>query len=426
MESDYSDVIVCGSGPAGLAAADAAAETGASVKVLEKQDRIGGKLPYSGNGKCNFSNVLDDVPFMNAFGRAGRFMTDALRCGGRDWFCDHLRKHNVEVEAIDGFHYFPKSGDAMDIMNSFYQAKVVYEKRRVVTSVCLDENGAVCGVRVRYPSQVDEIFYPAKAVILACGGTAMSALGGTAAGLRVAEQLGHKIVQPLPAMAPLYLQEDWLKELSGVSLKHVQLQYSSGRNHGKTTGEMLFTHDGVSGPAALNLSNDAYRVWQDEDARAKFELKLNFDTTVDWRSSIDMFRKQESNKFLRSSLSTFLPKSLAFAICKHLGWEERKNQTLKDVERDQLVSLLTSCPLTIARLCPMERAMAMSGGVSWREIKPQTMESRLVPGLYFAGEMIDLTGPCGGYNIQFAVASGRLAGLSARNSWKNDEKSGNF
>ena len=420
MESDYCDVIVCGSGPAGLAAADAAAETGATVKVLEKQDRLGGKLPYSGNGKCNFSNVLDDVPFMNAFGRAGRFMTDALRCGGRDWFCDHLRKHNVDVEAVDGFHYFPKSGDAMDIMNSFYQSNVVYEKRRAVTSVCLDENGAVCGVRVRYSSQCDEMFYPAKAVILACGGTAMSALGGTAAGLRIAEQLGHKIVPPLPAMAPLYLQEDWLKELSGVSLKHVQLQYSSGRNHGKTAGEMLFTHDGVSGPAALNLSNDAYRIWQDEDARAKFELKLNFDTTVDWRSSIDMFRKQEGNKFLRSSLSSFLPKSLAFAICQRLGWEERKNQTLKDVERDQLVSLLTSCPLTIAKLCPMERAMAMSGGVSWREIKPQTMESRLVPGLYFAGEMIDLTGPCGGYNIQFAVASGRLAGLSARNSWKKD------
>ena len=126
MENDYKDVIVCGSGPAGLAAAAAAAETGASVKLLEKQDRIGGKLPYSGNGRCNFSNVLDDVPFMNAFGRAGRFMTDALRCGGRDWFCEHLRNHKVEVEAVDGFHYFPKSGNAMDIVDSFCSSTYHY------------------------------------------------------------------------------------------------------------------------------------------------------------------------------------------------------------------------------------------------------------------------------------------------------------
>lgn len=424
MEKRNNDVIVCGSGPAGLAAANAAAEVGAYVTVFEKQSKLGGKLPYSGNGRCNFSNVLDDVAFMNAFGRAGRFMTEALRCGGRDWFCSYLQKRGVDVEVTDGFHYFPKSGNAMDIVESFVAIhkrigfpSVWFETDRTVTSVCLDDDGAVCGVHYRTRNG-EEFRRRANAVILACGGSAMSALGGTPLGLRIAEDLGHTIVPPLPAMAPLYLKEDWLKELSGVSLKHVLLQFSSGRNHGKTTGELLFTHDGISGPAALNLSNEAYRVWQ--SAPEKFEMKLNFDTTVDWRSCIDRFRKEDGNKFLRSSLSTLLPKSLAHAICRYMGWEERKNQTLKDLERDTLVHLLTSCPLTISRLCPMERAMAMSGGVSWREIKPQTMESRLVPGLYFAGEMIDLTGPCGGYNIQFAVASGRLAGLSVINSLKKD------
>ena len=409
------DVIVCGSGPAGLSAAFAASELGARVILLEKQRELGGKLPYSGNGKCNFSNVLDDVPFMNSFGRAGRFMTDALRCGGRDWFCEHLRRHGVEVTVTDGFHYFPVSGRAWDVVDSFLlplqHAGAQFRTDTTVSAVCRTPEGMTCGVRL---ASGEEIY--GKCVVLACGGTAMSAVGGTAQGLRIAQQLGHGIIDPLPAMAPLYLEEEWLRELSGVSLKNVLLQYASGRNHGKMSGELLFTHDGISGPAALSLSNDAYRIWLNDPDR--FELKLNFDSRIDWRHQIDSFRKQDSSKFLRSSLSAFLPKSLAHAICRQLGWEERKNQTLKDVERDNLVRLLTACPLTISQLCPMERAMAMSGGVTWKEIRPETMESRLIPGVYFAGEIMDMTGPCGGYNIQFAVASGRLAGLSAAESVK--------
>lgn len=406
------DVIVCGSGPAGLSAAVAAGESGKSVLLVEKQNVFGGKYPVSGNGKCNFSNTLDPVPFMNAFGRAGRFMTQALACGGKEWFCQFLTDHGVPVNTPDGFHYFPVSERSADVQDVFFRVlreqNCAFRTSLAVKEILLSD-GKVSGV-----SFSDGTSAECRALILACGGTAMSAVGGTGSGLRLAEQVGHRIVESLPAMAPLYLAENPFYALSGVSLKQATLRFTCRSVTEVWSGELLFTHDGLSGPAALSISGPVYRAWH--TSPEKCNLTLSFDHTIDWRNTIDRFRKEESNKLFRSSLAEYLPRSLAHFLAAYAGMDERRNQTIKDVEREDLVRMLTAFPLTIGALCPMTRAMAMSGGVTWKEVRPETMESRLVPGLYFAGEILDLTGPCGGYNIQFAVASGRLAGLSSTRS----------
>ena len=245
----------------------------------------------------------------------------------------------------------------------------------------------------------------------------MPSLGGSGDGLRMAEAAGHTVTPPLPAMAPVCTAESWIPPLSGVSLPDAELKYSAGKTTAASRGELLFTHDGLSGPAALDLSGPLYRAR--EEKKDSFSLRLRFCAGLgqaEWTAHLDRFRSTEGAKLVRTSLGAFLPHSVASAVAECAGLEETKNHALRNADRDRLAGLLGAMPLTVAKRCPMEKAMAMSGGVRLREVDPRTMESRLVRGLFFAGEILDLTGPCGGFNIQFALASGLLAGTAVNKS----------
>lgn len=407
-DSDFFDVIVCGSGPAGLSASLAAVQSGARTLLLERLPGLGTKLLASGGGRCNFSNLLPEPEFMAAFGRNGRFMTDALRTGGLDFIRSFLRSEGIETVAEDGFHCFPSTGRAASIRDAFLHAA---QKRglTVKTSARADEirirEGAVEGVRTAIGA------FSCRKFILATGGTAMPALGGTSKGLLLAEAAGHRITPPLPAMAPIPVDDPWVSELAGVSLPDARLSFTAGRLRGSCRGELLFTHEGLSGPAALSLSGPAGRAWTEH--RDSFRLILEPEAETDrkiWCERIDDARKKEPDKLFRSAPGRTMPRSLAARLAALAGLEDRRNRELKNADRDRAASLFAGIPLTVSRLSPMEKAMAMSGGVVLTEVNPKTMESRLVKGLFFAGEVLDLTGPCGGYNIQFAIASGRLAG----------------
>ncbi len=402
------DVVVCGSGPAGLSAALSAAQSGKKVLIAEKLNRPGVKLLASGGGRCNFSNNLPEDKFMMSFGRNGRFMTDALRAGGRDWLLDYLRSKKVEPVLEDGVHYFPASRSAMDVRDAFLEEAVrlgaVLKTGLKITGIRLNESGAVCGVETEQGGGT------CRNLILACGGMAMSVLGGTSSGLELAKSVGHSVVKPLPAMAPLRIKERWA--LQGVSLPSASLSLVAERKRFSAAGEIVFTHDGLSGPAALDISAVAYRAFEREG-----KLEISFSPVEgmnwkDWQNQLILFRRTEGLKLLRTSLGKFMPHALAETLCLEAGLGEYRNSEMSNAAIENFAGFLAQIPLHVSALCPMEKAMAMSGGVSLKEVNPKTMESRLVPGLFFAGEMLDLAGPCGGFHIQLAIASGRLAGLS--------------
>jgi len=407
-----SEIVIAGGGPAGLSAAVAAAESGKGVILLERLDRLGVKLLASGGGRCNLGNALPPSGFMARFGRNGRFMAPALEAAPPEWLRGFLDARGVATEAADGFHFFPKNGRSSDVLNVF-----VEECRKLSVGIRLSDrllSAERSGESFRLRTTKGEL--AAKKLILATGGTAWSSLGGCSHGLELARSFGHSVVKPLPAMAPVLVSDSWAHALSGVSLKDARLSFSTGKKtRFESSGELLFTHDGFSGPAALDISGDLAAACDAAGGPVKLTLQAKGDWgPAEWRAEIDSWRSHEdSKKIARTLLARSLTRSLADALCSLANCPETKACELKAEDRDRLAGILGGTPLDATGAGPMDKAMAMRGGVSLKEIEPSTLESRIVEGLHFAGEAMDLVGPCGGYNIQWAFSSGRLAGLSA-------------
>lgn len=412
LSEHETDIAVIGSGPAGLSAALATAEKGIAPLIFEKLRTPSLKLLASGGGKCNISNILSIEEFMKAFGREGKFMKNALETAYHDWLFDFLRSASVPLKLVNDFHWFPASERSRDVQEAFSgQIRRLGGSIRTDTQIAelLDENGRISGVRT-----ADGIIWKCRAVILAGGGTAAPELGGGTAALKLAEALGHTISPLHPAMAPLLIRDRDFRELSGISLPDAELAFRRGRRTFRNRGELLFTHDGVSGPCALDLAGDLSEVCA---AQGDTELLLKPAAGKEpdfWRQEIERMRRDDGRKQISTQLSRSFPHALANLLCIHADCRETRVCELPADRREKLCSLLgTGIPLTAYGAGPMNRAMAMKGGIKLGEIDPRTMESRLVPGLYFAGEIMDLTGPCGGYNIQWALSSGRFAGMNA-------------
>ncbi len=399
-------IIICGSGPAGLSAALHSVERGCDTLLLEKLPRPAVKLLATGGGRCNFSHDLPQKEFMASFGRNGRFMANALNYAPQSWLLEHLKSMGVKIILQSDGCYFPESGRASEIADAFLRpildrgGKILCRKK--VEHIVIENQRAVgviaCGE-----------FFAADRIILAGGGTAAPALGGGKDALTLSKEAGHHIITPSPAMAPLLLAETWIKTLAGITLDDVEISSGAGRRRASTRGILLFTEDGVSGPAAIDLARDAYRTFSEDGNRTILldltpELDHNF-----WRNFWEKERHASPKKQVHNSLGHFLPQALARVLADMCVGEGKTNMEISNSAIENLIVFLKKHPLTLRELCPMSRAMAMSGGVDLREIDPRTLESKLVRDLFFAGEMIDLTGPCGGYNLQFAFSSGKLA-----------------
>ena len=405
------DVIICGSGPAGLAAGLAAASHGSSTLILEQDSMIGRKLCATGNGRCNFSNTLHPLKFMAEFGRNGRFMIDALRAAPREFFLDLLLRERIRPKVENDIHYFPMNGRASDVRDAFLRAaKKAGAETRSSVSVrrVLVENGAASGVDTSGGGQIR-----APHVILACGGTAAPALGGSASGLELARELGHGIREPVAALAPIHVDDPWISVLAGVTAPDAELGVAVGTRHVSCRGSLLFTHTGFSGPAALNLSGTVNRVLSGENPARIFLRVLPDKKEQDLYDELIGIREKAPDHLLKNSLARMMPRSLASLVCERLFGEDFHSKRLTNAGARELAHLLDRIPFTVSKPGSMDEAMAMDGGVLLKEVDPRTMESRLVRGVHFAGEILDLTGPTGGFNIQFALSSGRLAGLAA-------------
>ncbi len=404
-------VAVVGGGAAGMMAAIAAAEEGAETFIFERNPYLGKKLGITGKGRCNLTNACTIQDFIKNVPGNGSFLYSALHQLNMDDTMEFFSKLGVELKIERGRRVFPVADDAYVVVNALKRrlrelgVKVNYNSR---VSELLAAEGQIQGLLVdREPFYCD-------AVVLATGGKSYPATGSTGDGYTLASALGHTIVMPRPSLVPLETKEEWPAKLSGLALKNVEIiAKADDRVIDKAFGEMLFTHFGVSGPIILSLSHAVIQVLGQAEVRLYINLKPALSPEqLEQRIQRDFLKF--TRKHFRNALSELLPASLIPVMIELCGIAGDKpvNQITRE-ERGRLRELLCSLPLTVKCTRGLEEAIVTAGGVNTKEIDPKTMVSKLVNGLYFAGEIMDVDGLTGGYNLQIAWSSGYVAGKSA-------------
>ena len=404
------EILVIGGGAAGMMAAVFAARAGAPVTLLEKNEKLGKKVYITGKGRCNLTNDCDRDGFLAQVPRNPRFLYSALNFFSPRDMMALLEENGCPVTVQRGKRVFPASEKASDVTKALtsllrkenVRIQLNSEVRRLKT-----ENGLVTGAEL-----ADGTVLPANAVILACGGLSYPSTGSTGDGYRFAEELGHTVVRPSPVLVGLETEETWPRSLQGLSLRNVTLTLASGKKTLYTElGEMLFTHFGISGPLALEASCHL----PDPAEGAKLILDLKPGLT---REQLDARLRRDfteaGKKQLKSVLPGLLPASFAEIFPGLCGIAPALpcNQ-ITATQRETLLSMLKALPLTVKAPRPVTEAVVTRGGVSVKEIEPGTLRSKLVPNLFFAGEMIDVDAHTGGFNLQIAWSTGALAGQSA-------------
>ena len=406
------DVIVIGGGPAGTFAAGFAAHQGASVLLLEKNRRCGAKLLLSGKGRCNVTNAEEDPRKLSeAFGRNGKTLLTALYAFGVPDTISFFEQRGLPLKIERGSRVFPERGNAGDVQkvldHFITESGVELITSCTVRKLHSDENQLTI-VETTAGS------FSASRFILATGGLSYPETGCTGDGYRWAKQSGHLLVAPEPALIPVHLSDNWTDELCDFNLKNIHI---SVRQNSKILterfGEAFFTHSGIGGPIILDLSAQI----RDALKQGAVQLLLDLKPAV----TIELFDKRlqrelasHSNKDFRKSLKNLLPQAMISLFIRLSGISpEKKCHSITKAERIQLLSLFKGLVLTVSGVDGYKKAIITSGGVSLQDIDMRTMRSKKISNLYFAGEMIDLDGPTGGYNLQVCWSTGYLAGTSA-------------
>ncbi|MGE5653352.1 MAG: NAD(P)/FAD-dependent oxidoreductase [Bacillota bacterium] len=404
-------VAVIGGGAAGLMAAGQAALAGARAILFEKNDRLGKKLVITGKGRCNVTNDADLQTLIKNIPGNGQFLYSAMTRFGSTATQDFFTDLGVQLKVERGNRVFPASDRSFDIIDAFKKflnEQGVELRLRSSIERVIAPNGSVTGL-VTGGSEI-----PVDAVILCTGGASYPVTGSTGDGYRMARLLGHHVVDPRPSLVPLECTEEWPKSLQGLALKNVTLTlFQDGKELGSEFGEMLFTHFGITGPIVLSLSRLVTHRLSDKPIVAGINLKPALTVEqLDKRLQRDF--AQNIRRQFKNALDELLPKRLISIVINESGIDPEKpvNQITKD-ERAELIRALTELSMTICSTRPLSEAIVTAGGVDVKEINPKTMESKLVKGLYFAGEVMDVDGYTGGFNLQAAFATGFVAGRSA-------------
>ena len=406
--------VIIGGGAAGLMAACAAAEKygGRAVTVIEKNRRPGRKLMITGKGRCNVTNNCDRDTLISNVPANGRFLFSAFSDFGTADTMEFFEKRGVPLKTERGNRVFPVSDKASDIVDALVNT-VRKSGVKILTAEAeeiLTENFAVTGVRTQ-----DGGILEADSVILATGGMSYPVTGSTGDGYEMAGRLGHTVTPLKASLVPLNVKQGFCSRLSGLSLKNVTLTvYESGRKKPvfSELGEMLFTHFGISGPLVLSASAHMRKMGSAEYV-AYIDLKPALDEQkLDSRILRDF--EEEKNRNFGNSLDKLLPKSIIPVIISLSGIapDTKVNQISRE-QRSRLCGVLKALRLDITGFRPIEEAIITGGGISVKEINPSTMESKLVSGLFFAGEIIDADAYTGGFNLQIAFSTGHLAGKNA-------------
>lgn len=407
-------IVVIGGGAAGAMAAGHAAAEGVEVILIEKMPRIGRKIAISGKGRCNLTNAGDIRDFIKYYPSNGKFLYSSLSQFTNTDVVNFFKRYDVETKVERGGRVFPTKDNSEVIVkaleNFLKDNGVKVFLQTPASNVLVDDKKQVHGVQIKSGDIIQS-----DAVIVATGGASYPGTGSTGDGYDIARELGHHVVTPLPALVPLKTQEQWPKELQGLTLKNVEASlWINDKKQAREFGEMLFTHFGISGPIILTLSHYAAQALS---KKQKVAIKINLKPALSFEQlNLRLQRDFQKyiNKLFRNSLDDLLPKSIIPTIIKLSGINPDKvvNEFTKE-ERKKLVSLLQDLPLNIIGTLGLATAIVTSGGVDVKEVNPTTMESRLIKGLFWAGEVLDVDGVTGGYNLQAAFATGYKAGKAA-------------
>ncbi len=406
------DVIVIGGGPAGLFAAGFAARQGAGVLLLEKNRRCGAKILITGKGRCNVTyDEQDPRKFVEHFGRNGRALLTALYAFGVAETVEFFAGHGVPLKVERGGRIFPESGLAEDVQKALVD--FVRGEGVEIRTGCEVKGLLVDAERVREIETSDGNFAADK-VILATGGLSYPETGCTGDGYAWAQDCGHQLVKPGPALMPVKLKENWTSEVSRFNLKNVRITlFVDGKQVDERFGEAFFTRSGIGGPIVLDLSS---RI-RDALKQGKVKLQLDFKPAV----VAELFDKrlqrelaEHSNLDFGNSLGKLLPRDLIPIFVRLAGIDPAKKcHSVTRTERQRLLKLFKEMDLEVTGCAGFRRAIITSGGVSLKDIDMRSMRSKKISNLFFAGEIVDLDGPTGGFNLQVCWSTGYLAGLKA-------------
>ena len=404
-------VIVVGAGAAGLMAAGTAAQLGAGVTLIEKNPKVGRKIMITGKGRCNLTNNCDNQTFINNVPVNGRFLYSAINNFSTADVMDFFEGLGLELKTERGNRVFPVSDKAVDVVDTLYGfvkdsgVKIVHDTAKTL----IIEDGYIAGVKCE-----ENTFY-ADSVIVCCGGKSYPLTGSTGDGYLLAKQAGHTVTELKPSLVPLESPDGECKSMQGLALKNVGLKIvdnNSKKEVYSDFGEMLFTHFGISGPMILSASSHIRDIKKGEYT-AVIDLKPALDFAQLDKRLQNEFRVN-ANKDVSNSFSKLLPRKIIIPVLKRWGVPfDKKCNVITKEERRALCEILKGFAVEIGGFRPIEEAIVTSGGVKTSEINPKTMESKLVSGLYFAGEVIDCDAYTGGFNLQIAWSTGRLAGQNS-------------
>ena len=415
------NTIVVGGGPAGMIAAISSANSGDNVTIIEKNNILGKKILITGKGRCNITSSIDITEFINNVPGNGKFLYSAFKNFTNNDILKLLKSEGVEVKKERGNRYFPVSDKAEDVRAAL-EKKVRKNKVQVILN-CRAEK-----IVINSKQEVEAIIAGGKTlkadkIILATGGKSYPLTGSTGDGYSIAKKLGHTIIDIRGSLVPLISNDICCKELQGLSLRNVKIEFVDRENNKKIYddfGEMLFTHFGVSGPTVLSSSAHLLR-YKDIDEKmksGKIVLKIDLKPALsieqlDTRILRD-FEEMKNKKF-KNSLDKLLPKKIIDVVIEKSGINSEKyvNEITK-LERKKLANLLKCFEIKINGFRPVEEAIITAGGICIKEINPKTMESKIISGLYFAGEIIDVDAYTGGFNLQIAYSTGYTAGMSKK------------
>jgi predicted Rossmann fold flavoprotein len=409
------DIAVVGGGAAGVMAAIRAAELKKRVVLIERNDSIGKKILITGKGRCNLTNIAPIETFIEKFGKQGKFLRSAFHAFFNEDLMEFFRSRGLEMKVERQGRVFPATDKARSIVEilerSLSEAGVdmLYNSR--LTDIKKKDGNFQLDVEGKDP-------VTAAKVILATGGASYKVTGSTGDGFHIAERLKHAIAPLKGGLVPLTVKEKWIKDLQGVALENIRVTFEYGKKKlASEVGELMFTHFGVSGPLVLDLSGQVASILEEHK-----EVRLFIDLKPGLR--IEQLESKLLHKFqvkgqsmLKNVLRDMLPLRL-IDVFIHLSdiSPERETNQITQYERRAIIRLLKAFPLTVTGSLPIEEAMVTGGGVSINDIDPRTMGSKVVPGLYFAGEIIEGMASSGGYNLQQAFSTGYLAGEKAANA----------
>lgn len=401
---------IIGGGPAGIMAAGRAAELGAKVILIEKNQTFGKKLLMTGNGRCNISHAeFNNKKFVEKLGKKGQFLLSALSVFSPEEVIKFFGEKGLPTKIEKDGRIFPVSDKAQDVLR-------ILLKYLNKNKVKLLLNQEVVGFEIK-KGRIESVKLAkgeimAQSFILCTGGKSYPQTGSTGDGYKWAQKMGHKIINPRPSLTPIKTKENWVSDIQGLSLKNVSVElFQNNKKQDQSSGEMIFTHFGLSGPMVLNLSKKT------EELLANGEVILKIDLMPALNASMldkKLQRDFKRNKVLKNYLSEIIPQRLSDLIVRFSKIiPDKKLNSITKEERKKLIEIIKGLKLTPRGLVGFSQAIVTSGGVDLKEIDSKTMRSKIIKNLFFAGEIIDLDGPTGGYNLQICWSTGYIAGENA-------------